>query len=270
LDTTQFQEPLFFLNKKQMSKEVFKKKIIDKIDDDDLRKRLELFYQSNLIAVKIAKIDSIGVGKTVDIETKNHNFIANGLVVHNSSQRFERITEGLAKEFFRRVADEMKKIFFDMPKLKGLLVGGPIPTKEDFLDEGNLVTKLKEKVIAVKDLGYVDEHGLELLVEASQQNIAEQELVKEKKIVEKFFNTLGKDKSLAVYGEEKVRLALERGAVEILLMSKNWDRDKEKELEQMAENISAKVVIVSTDHPDGEQFRNLSKGVGAILRFALE
>src|SRR3989344_1960911 len=44
-----------------------------------------------------------------------------------SSQRFHRITEGLAKEFYRRVAGAMKELFFDMPKLKGILVGGPIP-----------------------------------------------------------------------------------------------------------------------------------------------
>ncbi|MBU1988560.1 MAG: peptide chain release factor 1, partial [Nanoarchaeota archaeon] len=187
-----------------------------------------------------------------------------------SSQRFHRITEGLAKEFFRRVAAEMKKIFFEMPRLKGILVGGPIPTKEDFLDEGQLVTKLKEKVISIKDLGYVDEHGLELLVEASQQEIQEQELIKEKKIVERFFNTLGKDKMRAVYGEDNVRLALERGAVEVLLMSKKWERDKEKEFEKMAENIGSEVVIIGIDHQDGEQFFNLTKGVGAILRFALE
>lgn len=187
-----------------------------------------------------------------------------------SSQRFHRLTEGLAKEFFRRVADEMKRIFFDMPKLKGILIGGPIPTKEDFLDEGQLVTKLKEKVIAVKDLGYVDEHGLELLVESSQDDIKEQELIKEKKILERFFETLGKDRKKAAYGEDEVRLALERGAVELLLMSKKWDRDKEKEFEQMAENIGSQMVIVGVDNQDGEQFWNLTKGVGAILRFALE
>ena len=45
-----------------------------------------------------------------------------------------------------------------------------IPTKEEFLEDGQLVTKLKEKVIAVKDIGYVDEHGLKLLVEASQED----------------------------------------------------------------------------------------------------
>ncbi|MEK6819063.1 MAG: peptide chain release factor aRF-1, partial [Nanoarchaeota archaeon] len=187
-----------------------------------------------------------------------------------SSQRFHRITEGLAKEFFRRVAGEMKKIFFDMPKLKGILVGGPIPTKEEFLEEGELVTKLKELVISVKDLGYVDEHGLELLVEDSQEEIAEQELIREKKFLRRFFETLGKHSKMAAYGPERVRLALERGAVDLLLISKSFDKEQATEYEQMAENISAEVVFVSVDNQDGEQFLNLTKGLGAILRFSLE
>jgi len=187
-----------------------------------------------------------------------------------SSQRFHRITEGLAKEFFRRVAEEMKKIFFEMPKLKGIMIGGPIPTKEDFLDEGQLVTKLKEKVMAIKDIGYVDEHGLELLVEASQQEIAQQELIKEKKALERFFDTLGKTRKKAAYGEEEVRTALGRGAVELLIMSKKLDRDKQKEFEELAQNIGSEVVLVGVDHQDGEQFWNLTKGLGAVLRFALE
>ena len=64
-----------------------------------------------------------------------------------SSQRFHRITEGLAKEFFRRVAEAMKEIYFEMPKLKGILVGGPIPTKEEFLEfekANQLIKFLKE------------------------------------------------------------------------------------------------------------------------------
>lgn len=187
-----------------------------------------------------------------------------------SSARFARITEGLAKEFFRRVAEAMKEIFFDMPKLKGILIGGPIPTKEDFLDEGQLVTKLKEKVIAVKDIGYVDEHGLELLVEESQEEIAQQELVKEKNILKKFFETLGKHREKAVYGMEKTKLALERGAVEILLISKKLPRDQAEELEKDAQRIGSEIFIISTDNQDGEQFLNLTKGAGAILRFQIE
>jgi peptide chain release factor subunit 1 len=187
-----------------------------------------------------------------------------------SSQRFARITENLAKEFFRRVAEEMKNIFFELPRLKGILVGGPIPTKEDFLDEGQLVTKLKEKVIAVKDIGYVDEHGLELLVEESQKDIAEQELIKEKLILERFFETLGKHSDKATYGIEKTSLALERGAVEILLLSKSLDKDIKSKLEKAAKNIGSEIVIIGNENQDALQFDNLTKGIGAILRFALE
>lgn len=187
-----------------------------------------------------------------------------------SSARFARITEGLAKEFFRRVADEMKKVFFDMPKLKGILIGGPMPTKEEFLEEGELVTKLKEKVIALKDLGYTDEYGLELLVEESQKDIAEQELVKEKNILTKFFETLGKHREKAVYGMEKTSLALERGAVELLLISKKMPKEQREELEKKAQSIGSEIAIISTENQDGEQFLNLTKGVGAILRFAIE
>ncbi len=186
-----------------------------------------------------------------------------------SSQRFHRITEGLAKEFFRRVAENMKELFFDMPKLKGILIGGPIPTKEEFIEEGNLVTKLKEKIISVKDLGYVDEHGLELLVESSQDNLKEQELVLEKNHVKKFFETLGKDKKMAVYGKD-VLVALERGAVDTIYISKKLEKNAADELEKKAESIGSKIFYISTEHTDGEQFYNLTKGVGAILRFALE
>ena len=187
-----------------------------------------------------------------------------------SAARFARITEGLAKEFFRRVAEAMKEIFFEMPRLKGILVGGPIPTKEEFLEQGHLATKLKEKVMAIKDIGYVDEHGLELLVESSKEDLAEQEIIKEKKVLERFFNTVGKNPDKAAYGKEKVNLALERGAVELLLISKEIPKKEIAELEKKALNTAAEVVIISTETEEGEQFWNMTKGVGAILRFALE
>ncbi len=187
-----------------------------------------------------------------------------------SSQRYHRVTEGLAKEFFRRVAEAMKEIFFDLPKLTGILVGGPIPTKDEFLEEGDLVTKLKEKVIAVKDIGYTDEHGLKLLVEASEEDISQQEFIKEKEIIQNFFETLGKKREKAAYGVDRVRLALERGAVELLLISKDLPRAEMQEFEEKAKNIGAEVVIIGNENQEGEQFFNLTKGVVAILRFALE
>lgn len=186
-----------------------------------------------------------------------------------SSVRFERIREGLAKEFYRRVSDSMKEIFWDMPKLKGILIGGPIPTKEDYIKEGNLVTALKEKIIGVKDIGYSDEHGLKLLVEASNDILSQQEIIHEKKLLENFFMLLGKSPEKVAYGRENVDKAFQYGAVQTLIISKKLDRTLMHELIDKAASISAEVEIVSTDTPEGEQFYNLS-GIGAILRYALQ
>lgn len=268
LNTRDFHCGYFFCNKRQMSKEVFKTKILDNIKDQDLRNRLRLFYNSNLVAVKITKIESLGILPTVDIETKNHNFLANGLVVHNSSQRFHRITEGLTKEFYKRIAEEVKKIFFENPKLKGILVGGPVPTKDEFLDGEYLITSLGEKVIGRIDLGDADEAGLKELVEKSQDILASQEIIHEKKLLENFFKTLGENPGMAVYHEDEIRKALEYGAVDIIIFSKECDRTLLKEFKTKAKEIGSTIETVSKDTPEGEQFLNLS-GFGAMLRFKI-
>jgi intein/homing endonuclease len=269
LDTTRFNCPSFFVNEREMSKEIFKNKILSKIDNLDLRRRLELFYNSNLIIAKIAKIESIGESKTIDIETKNHNFIANGILVHNSSQRYERIVEGKAKDFYRECAEMLKKHFFELKNLKGILIGGPMPTKDEFLKEGLLVTALKNKIIGMKDIGYADEHGIELLVEGSQDLLQQQAIIKEKQLMEKFFNMLGKQKEKTAYGLEPVQKALNLAAVDTLLLSRKLDKKIIAELKEKAESISANVEFVSVETEEGEQFFNLS-GIGAILRYALE
>lgn len=186
-----------------------------------------------------------------------------------SSQRFHRITEGLAKEFFRRVAEEMKKIFFDNEKLKGILVGGPIPTKDEFLDKGQLVTKLKDKVIAVKDIGGTEMHGLEELVQACEDVLAEQEITKQKTILEEFFSTLAKEPDKAAYGEAEVEQRLTEGAVEKLILSKTaLDKKTIKKFKELANNTSSEVHLVTNETAQGTQFDNLG-GIAGVLRFAM-
>lgn len=183
-----------------------------------------------------------------------------------SSARYARVREVLAKEFFRKVADAAKKEFFDMKNLAGILVGGPGPTKEDFLKEGDLVTALKDKVLGVKDIGYADEHGLELLVEISEDVLEEQEIIREKKILEKFFDMLGKEKEKTAYGKKDVKKALNYGAVDTLLLSRKLKKDEIKDFEKKADDISCKVELISVDTEEGIQFWNLG-GIGASLRF---
>lgn len=185
-----------------------------------------------------------------------------------SAQRFHRITEGLAKEFFRRVSEEMKNLFFENKKLKGILIGGPIPTKEEFLETGNLTTQLKDKVIAVKDLGNTDASGLRDLVELCQDVLAEQEFTHQKKILDEFFKALGKEPDKVAYGEADVEQRLNEGMIKILVMSKSLPRDKIKKFEELAQKTSVEVHMVTNETPEGVQFDNIG-GLGGILRYAM-
>ncbi|MFH1365446.1 MAG: LAGLIDADG family homing endonuclease [archaeon] len=260
----------FFRNKRLMSKQIFKSSILEFIKDNKiLFEKLKKIYEYPLLPVKISSIDKRdGNVEMVDIETKNHNFIANGLIVHNSSQRFHRITEGLTRDFYKRIAEEMKKIFFDMPKLRGILIGGPIPTKDEFIDQEYLTTKLREKIISRQDLGYTDEQGLKFLVEASKEVLASQGITKEKKILNNFFETLGEKPEIAIYKEEEIRKALEYGAVDTLILSEVLDKTLSKELRKIAGDIGSNIEMVSTETTEGDQFFKLS-GMGALLRYRL-
>src|SRR3989344_2342975 len=185
-----------------------------------------------------------------------------------SSQRFHRITEGLTKEFYKRIAEEMKKNFFDLPKLKGIIIGGPIPTKDEFVEGDYLPTKLREKVLGKIDIGDSSESGLKELMDKSQSLLVNHERIQEVKEVEKFFQSLGENPKKTALGEEKTRKALEFGAVDTLYLSTNLEKPLVRELTKLAEGIDAKVTVISTETTEGEQFLNMS-GIGAILRFEI-
>ncbi|MFH1607946.1 MAG: peptide chain release factor aRF-1, partial [archaeon] len=235
---------------------------------EPLKEQLEVSEVFGLLVMD-RKEATIGLleGKRIEVLQKMTSGIPSKVRAGGqSSQRFHRITEGLTKEFYKRIAGEMKKIFFDNPKLKGILIGGPIPTKDEFIENGYLVTKLREKVIGRKDIGGSDESGLKELVEKSQDVLAEQEIVHEKKILERFFRTLGEKPDMATLKEPDTKKALEFGAVDVLLLSKNLDKKITKKLKEIANNTGSQIEIISIDTEEGEQFDNLG-GIGGILRF---
>lgn len=185
-----------------------------------------------------------------------------------SSQRFHRITEGLTKEFYKRIAEEMKKIFFNMPKLKGIIIGGPVPTKDEFLEGEYLTTQLRVKVLGKIDIGEASESGFKELVEKSQDLLENHERTIEKKDIEKFFQNLGENPEKTFLGEENSMRALKVGAVEILYLSIKLPKPIVKKLTEMAENIGSEIKIISTEISEGEQFYNMG-GIGSILRFRI-
>ena len=183
-----------------------------------------------------------------------------------SAARFYRIREGLAKEFYKRISEVANKEFLGKKELKGIIVGGPGPTKEEFIEYLN--NEIKKKIIAVKDITYTDEYGLQSLVEVSQDTLAKEAIVEERKLLVDFFTMLAKSPDRVAYGYERVKKSFEYGAVEKLILVDTLDDDLIDELEKLAEQTNCEFNVVSTDTQEGRQLKDLG-GIGAILRFVI-
>lgn len=145
-----------------------------------------------------------------------------------SQRRFERLIEIAAHEYFKRVGEKASEVFLNEPELKGIIVGGPGPTKEFFVNADYLHHEVKKKVIGVVDTSYTDEFGLTELVDKAGELLEEMEIVREKKLVQRFLQEVVKERGLASYGIEEVRRYLNMGAVEVLLFSEDVESYRAK------------------------------------------
>jgi peptide chain release factor subunit 1 len=139
-----------------------------------------------------------------------------------SQRRFERLTEIAAHEWFVKCGEKASDIFLGEEKLKGILVGGSGPTKQYFVEESYLHYEIQNKIIDTFDTGYTDEFGLKELVAAASETMTDLKISQDKKVMKRFLKEVTKtEKSLAIYGEEQVRKALEMGIVDTLLLSED-------------------------------------------------
>ncbi len=140
-----------------------------------------------------------------------------------SARRFERLREMRLQEYFRRVGEHANEVFLPIENLKGIIIGGPGPTKYDFEKGDYLNYQLKEKIIDTVDTAYVDEQGVKEIVDKAPEIMRKIRYIEERQIVQQFLYEIGHDTGLATYGEEAVRKALEAGTVKTLLLSEGLD-----------------------------------------------
>ncbi len=146
-----------------------------------------------------------------------------------SQRRFERLTEEAANHWFVEVGDRASEIFLNEPNLKAVIIGGPGPTKEYFKDTGYLHHEIEKKVFPQAfDTGYTDDdQGLKELVEAASGAITGIAMMEDKRLMQRFLKETAKpDGGLAEYGEDPVRVALEYGAVDDLMVSEDLRRTR--------------------------------------------
>jgi peptide chain release factor subunit 1 len=224
-----------------------------------------------------------------------------------SAQRFARLRLEAIDNFYQEVAEMANDLFVpERHDLDGILVGGPSPTKDEFLDGDYLHHELGDEVVGKFDVAYTDESGLYDLVDAAQDVLADQEVMKDKSQMEEFFEHLHNG-DLATYGFEPTRRNLVMGSVDRLLISEDlrkdvavFDCDGTEEFEvvdrrrdtpdhdcsdggeaelveredvidhlmEIAEQRGTETKFISTDFEKGEQLHDAFGGIAGILRYS--
>lgn len=220
-----------------------------------------------------------------------------------SARRYERLIEEQIEKYYQRVGEAMDDAFLN--RVKGIMVGGPGPTKDSFLKMKPF--NYQHKILGCVDTGYTDEYGIREVLSKSESILAEQDAVREKVIVERFIKAVVND-GLATYGENQVRNAILSRQAETVLLSESLThmvgtykcpscesvkdkifRDKpddrvdcdscnaemrlqeEKELiddlTDLARSSDIEVEIISTNTTEGAQFMTGFGGIGAFLRY---
>src|ERR687889_486060 len=138
-----------------------------------------------------------------------------------SARRFERLRENELNEYYHRVADHAKQVFLDQYNINGSIVGGPGPTKENFLREEYLDYRLQKSVIATLDTSYSGEEGVRELIEKAQKEgiLQEYRVMEEKQLIKKFMAEVHSGRGLGIYGVHDVVKALESGIADLVIVT---------------------------------------------------
>ena len=126
-------------------------------------------------------------------------------------------------EYFTRVGSHANDTFLPIDTLKGIILGGPGPTKYDFEKGDYLNYQLKNKILDVIDTAYVEEQGVKEIVDKAPEIMRKVRYIEEKEIMQKFLYEVGHDTGMITYGEVEVRRLLQSGAVRTVLMSEDLD-----------------------------------------------
>jgi peptide chain release factor subunit 1 len=163
-------------------------------------------------------------GKRLEIVRQMHSGVAGKTRAGGqSARRYERLRDMQLNEYFTRVGQHANDIFLPIDTLKGLIIGGPGPTKYDFEKGDYLNYQLKNKIIDTVDTSYVEEQGVKEVVEKAPEIMRKVRYIEEREIMQKFLYEVGHDSEMISYGEAEVRRLLNAGAVRTLIISEELD-----------------------------------------------
>ena len=173
----------------------------------------------------------IASGKRIHVQ---EHLVSNIMGKHRqggqSAQRFERLIEEAAHNFFKRATEHACSYWLPhLENIQAIIIGGPGATKDYVVRNEYFHHEIFKKIAKTHfDVGYSNESGIRELVDNAGDLMGEIELDSERQIANRFLSELIKSQPKATYGEQMLRHALEQGAVDTLLISESKKSKKIK------------------------------------------
>ncbi len=159
-----------------------------------------------------------------------------------SARRFERLREMELGEYYNRVAHTTREYFIDIYPIKGLVISGPGPTKENFIREEYLEYRLQNMIIATLDTSYAGSEGVREAFARAQEVLSDYRMVEEKKLVEKLFHEIHFSRGLAVYGLKDIIDLLKKNVVNLVLITDDTNLRKLDVTCRRCQNVQTEIL----------------------------
>ena len=166
-----------------------------------------------------------------------------------SAKRFQKLREMELTYYFNRLATITREYFIDIYPIKGLVISGPGPTKEEFINNNYLEYRLQNMIIATIDASYSGSEGIREAFAKSSDILSNFRMVEEKQIVEKLFNEINNNTGLGIYGLDDIINHLKNNIVNKIIITDNTElyriESKCKRCEHIEEKIIERIKVIS-------------------------
>ncbi|WP_428326963.1 peptide chain release factor aRF-1 [Nitrosopumilus sp.] len=159
-----------------------------------------------------------------------------------SAKRFQKLREMELTYYFNRVAQTTREYFIDIYPVKGLVISGPGPTKEDFINGNYLEYRLQNNIIATIDSSYSGSEGIREAFSKASDILGNFRLVEEKKLVEALFREINGNTGKGSYGLQEVVEFLKNNVVETLIITDNTNLHRVEGICKRCKHVQEEII----------------------------
>jgi len=159
-----------------------------------------------------------------------------------SAKRFQKLREMELQYYFNRVAEITREYFIDIYQVKGLIVSGPGPTKEEFVNKEYLEYRLQNNIIATIDASYSGAEGIREAFAKCSDILSNFRMVEEKKIIERLFQEINTNSGLGSYGLNEVIEMLKNNIAGTVIISDDINMSRIEKTCKRCSNVEDELI----------------------------